>query len=237
MWEYKRFYLDRYFSCSTRSMVSISFYYAFCLSAEANDYVQVGLDDTYSPEYNMKRDLFTGTKLEEIDAGETYRRDLPDTVSSYCDAKGDWWYKTVSDYSAGSVERGVPFLITLSTTIGSSLHYAEYASLFNIRIECIQLPTTEPTPEPTINPSATPSISPTAAPSISPIAAPSTVPSSAPTLAPTIAPSILPTLAPSAAPTTAPSAAPSLPPTLAPSVAPSLVPSQSPTACVDYNPT
>eukprot|EP01083_Nonionella_stella_P084265 233212_1 len=100
MWEYKRFYLDRYFSCSTRSMVSISFYYAFCLSAEANDYVQVGLDDTYSPEYNMKRDLFTGTKLEEIDAGETYRRDLPDTVSSYCDAKGDWWYKTVSDYSA-----------------------------------------------------------------------------------------------------------------------------------------
>eukprot|EP01083_Nonionella_stella_P253355 871836_1 len=165
-------YLYRYFSCNRRSTVR--------------------MNNTFSPLYNMKEED-GGIKLDTIE-GSTFQNALP--IDSNCDIIGDWYYKTVSDFSAGSVEKETPFLITFTGRAGSR----EYWALFNLEIECVALPTTEPTPEPsapstepTIDPTMIPSVNPTSAPSASPSAPPSASPSASPTLTPLTAPTQSPT--------------------------------------------
>eukprot|EP01083_Nonionella_stella_P253354 871835_1 len=188
-------YLSRYFSCNRRSTVFISFYYAFCDESETSDYVKVRMNNTFSPLYNMKEED-GGIKLDTIE-GSTFQNALPSDIDSACDIIGEWWYKTVSDFSAGSVEKETPFLITFTGKVTSIM---EYWALFNLEIECVALPTTEPTPEPsapstepTIDPSMIPSVNPTSAPSASPSAPPSASPSASPTLTPLTAPTQSPT--------------------------------------------
>eukprot|EP01083_Nonionella_stella_P253352 871829_1 len=105
-------YLYRYFSCNRRSTVFISFDYAFCDTTEAGDWVKVGIGNTFSPQYSMKEED-GGIKLDTIE-GSTFQNALPSDIYFGCEIIGDWYYKTVSDFSAGSVEKETPFLITFT---------------------------------------------------------------------------------------------------------------------------
>eukprot|EP01083_Nonionella_stella_P185789 678424_1 len=68
-----------------------------------------------------------GTKLASIETGDTFQNALPNDIISVCDEKNDWWYKTVSDYWAGSVERGTPFLVTFTGKTSNEKEYFEQA--------------------------------------------------------------------------------------------------------------
>eukprot|EP01083_Nonionella_stella_P145068 453877_1 len=68
-----------------------------------------------------------GTKLASIETGDTFQNALPNDILSSCDEKNDWWYKTVSDYWAGSVERGTPFLVTFTGKTSNEKEYFEQA--------------------------------------------------------------------------------------------------------------
>eukprot|EP01083_Nonionella_stella_P088112 245382_1 len=237
-------YLYRYFSCNKRSTVSLSFYYAFCDTTEDSDWVRVGFNDTFSPQFNMMEQE-GGTKLASIETGDTFQNALPNDILSSCDEKNDWWYKTVSDYWAGSVERGTPFLITFT---GKTSNEKEYFALFNLEIKCVALPTAQPTQEPTINPthmptlpptasSKTPTASPSSVPTLSPSNHPTDSPSQIPSNSPSITPSIPPTLFPTISPSNAPTIAPSWQPSISPSLIPSMFPTLSPTVSPTLNPT
>eukprot|EP01083_Nonionella_stella_P023395 64726_1 len=165
-------YMYRYFSCTRRSTISISFRYASCKECETGDWVKVYIVSTLSDQYSMKE--YGGTpKLDTIE-GSQFQNALSG-IWHECDNKNEWYYKTVWDFSGGDVEKGITFFVAFQGRITST---KEYWALFDIEIECIALQTEQPTPEPTASPT-------TAAPT----AAPSIAPSIAPTLAPTQAPS------------------------------------------------
>eukprot|EP01083_Nonionella_stella_P264282 896753_1 len=222
-------YLYRYFSCDRASMVYVSFAYAFCDHSDPEfpyHYTQVGLNLAFSQEYDMEG----GLRLSTLEPDLSFVNDpiLEDNIAKCYDLP-QWNYQTISNYYAGSVEKRTLFLITIQSTVSS---YNDFHVFFNLSIECVPMPTSQPTVEPTAAPSTpSPSNRPTSPPSNKPTATPQNAPTAAPSAPPSIAPTAPPSNAPSAAPSTPPSNAPSTPP----SNAPSQPPTASPTTCLDFD--